>query len=332
MAGNGHNTARHTEPAAPPNTLSHRTIRRFLVTDGDTGNGGAVGGGTLLEWIDEAAHVVAAQWSGRRCVIACVGNVHLDRPIGVGELVELHADLVYTGRSSMHILVTVHSRNPNGADADQTAQCAIVFVAVDHAGNPVEVPRWTPVTMLELQRHRQARIRIRMRQRIQGAMAAESYTAEGTAARTTLRFVATSTDADGTGHVHGGRIMRWIDDTAGACGTNWTGAHIITSYIAGFRFLRPVAKGDAVDVTARIIHTGPRSVHMSVHLTTTDARDRHVVAHGVVVVVAVDERGNARPVPTWQPESDEDHRLDRHARHLIELRQFIEPFTTAPAS
>lgn len=66
MAGNGHNPARHPEPAAPPNTLSHRTIRRFLVIHGDTGNDGAVGGGTLLEWIDEAAHAVAAQWSGRR--------------------------------------------------------------------------------------------------------------------------------------------------------------------------------------------------------------------------------------------------------------------------
>ena len=102
-------------------------------------------------------------------------------------------------------------------------------------------------------------------------MAAESYTAEGTAPRTTLRFVAAPTDADGTGHVHGGRVMRWIDEAAAVCGANWTGAHILTSYIAGIRFHRPVINGDAVDVTARIIHTGPRSVHIGVHVTTTDA-------------------------------------------------------------
>ena len=47
------------------------------------------------------------------------------------------------------------------------------------AATPSRSP-WTPVTMLELQRHRQARLRIRMRKRIEGALAAESYIAEGT--------------------------------------------------------------------------------------------------------------------------------------------------------
>jgi hypothetical protein len=51
----------------------------------------------------------------------------------------------------------------------------------------------------------------------------------------------------------------------------------------------------------------------------------------VAVVVSLSERGDARPVPAWKPASDEDHRLDLHARHLIELRQFIETFTTAAA-
>jgi acyl-CoA hydrolase len=331
VAGNGPTPARHAEPTAPPNVRGHQTIRRFLVTPGDAGNRGVVDGGTLLEWIDEVAHAVAAEWSGRRCVTAWLGNVHLDRPISVGELVELHAGLVYTGRSSMHILVTIHSSDPSGANAVQTAQCAIVFVAVDQTGDPVEVPPWRPVTMLELQRHRQARVRVRMRERIQSAMAAESYTAEGTAPRTTARFVTDPTDANGSGHVHGGRVMRWIDEAAAVCGTNWTGAQIITSYIAGIRFHGPVTIGDAVEVTARIIHTGPRSVHISVHVSTTDAHGGQAVAHGVAVVVALDECGNARPVPKWHPDSDEDRRLDRHARHLIELRQFIEPFTTAAA-
>ena len=333
VSGNWNHPAQRTEPTAPPNAQSHQTIHRVFVTPADAGNVGAVDGGTLLEWIDQAAYAVAAQWSGRSCVTASVGNIHLDRPIGVGELVELHASLVYTGRSSMHILVTVHSSDLTGAKAVQTAQCAIIFVAVDDAGHPVAVPRWTPVTMLELQRHRQARVRIRMRTRIEAAMAAESYTAAGTAPRTAVRFRATTTDANGVGPVHGGRVMRWIDEAAAGRGADWTGAHVLTSYIAGIRFHRPVNMGDVVDVTARIIHTGPRSVHINVHVTTTDAHGgpAHLAAHGLVVVVALDERGNAATVPAWRPESDEDRRLDEHARHLIELRQFIEPFTTVAA-
>ena len=325
--------AEYTEPTRPPKVRSHETIDRFRVKPGDISIGGFVDGGTLLEWIDKTAYAGAVQWCGSHCVAASVGNLHLDRPIGVGELVEVHASLVYTGGSSMHMLVTVCSSDPAGAKAVQTSQCPIIFVAVDDGGNPVEVPRWTPVTMLELQRQRQARVRIRMRQRIEGAMAAESYTAEGTAPRATLRFRAAPTDINRGGDVRAGRVMRWIDETAYVCGADCTGAEVITSYIAGLRFYRPVFVGDVIEVTARIIHTGPRSIHISVQGTTTDTVGGQpcLVAHGLVVVVSLDERGTARPVPTWEPASDEDRRLDHHARQLIELRQFIEPFTTATA-
>lgn len=312
-----------------PKSRSHETVHRFHVRPADVGIVGVVDGGTLLEWIDRAAYVTATQWSGRHCVTASVGNIHLDRAIGVGELVEVRATLAYTGRSSMHILVTVCSSDPTGAKAVQTLQCSIVLIAVDGDGNIVAVPEWTPVTMLELQRHRQARMRVPMRRRIEAAMAAERYTAAGTAPRATRRFVTALTDTDRSGQVTGGRMMRWIDDAANACGAEWMGAQSVTSYIAGIRCHRPVSAGDVVDVTARIIHTGPRSVHLSVYVTRTG--EPALVAQGLVVVVALDERGDARAVPKWQPESDEDRRLARHARHLIELRQFIEPFTTAIA-
>jgi len=294
----------------------------------DVGIDGFVDGGTLLEWIDDAAFTTATHWSGRDCVTASVGNFHLDRPIGVGELVELHASLVYTGRSSMHILITVRSSGPTGAKTVQTSQCPIIFVAVDDTGVPVEVPSWTPVTMLDLQRHRQARVRISMRTRIDGAMDAQSYTVAGTAPRASVRVHVGTTDANRHGSVPAGRVMRWIDDAAYVCGADWTDAQVITSYVAGLRFYRPIAVGEVIDATARLIHTGPRSVHTSIQVTSTHGGHPQLVAQGLVVVVSLDERGAARPVPRWSPATDEDRRLDLHARNLIGLRLFIEPFTT----
>jgi acyl-CoA hydrolase len=140
VAGNMYNSAEYTEQTCPPNARSHETIHRFRVKPAEVGIVGFVDGGTLLEWIDETAYATATQWCGSHCVAASVGNIHLDRPIGVGELVEVHASLVYTGRSSMHILVTVYSCDPARARAVQTSQCPIIFVAVDDTGNPVEVP------------------------------------------------------------------------------------------------------------------------------------------------------------------------------------------------
>jgi 4-hydroxybenzoyl-CoA thioesterase len=331
--GNTYNRAESTEPTCPPEARGHETIHRFRVKPADVGIVGFVDGGTLLEWIDMAGYATAAQWCGCHCVAASVGNVHLDRPIGVGELLDVHTSLVYTGRSSMHILVTVYSSDPTRAKAVQTFQCAIIYVAVDDTGNPVSVPRWTPVTMLELQRQRQARVRIPMRKRIEGEMADESCTAEGTSPSVTLRVLAAPTDVNQAGTIRAGRVMRWLDEAAYACGSDWAAAEVITSYLAGIRFYRPILVGDVIDVTARIIHTGPRSMHTSVHVTTrdTDGGRPCLVAHGLVVVVSLDEHGQARPFPQWEPASDEDHRLDQHARQLIELRQFVEPFTTAAA-
>jgi 4-hydroxybenzoyl-CoA thioesterase len=326
--------AEQTERHRQPNAVCHETIHRFHVESVDVADAGVVDGGTLLEWIDTAAYATAAQWCAGHCVAASIGNLHLNRPIRVGERVELHASLVYTGRSSMHILVTICSSDPARAKAVQTAQCSIIFVAVDAGGHPVEVPRWTPLTMLELQRHRQARVRVRMRGRIEGATEAQRYTDEGTAPRTTLRLRAAAVDANSDGNIRAGRVMRWIDEAAYACGVDWTGAEVITSYIAGIRFHQPVFVGDGIEVSARIIHTGPRSVHASIHVTTTDTLGGRpcLVAHAVGVVVSLGDHGQARPVPKWEPASREDHRLDQHARHLIELRPYIEPFTTAAES
>jgi acyl-CoA hydrolase len=166
--------------------------------------------------------------------------------------------------------------------------------------------------MLDLQRQRQARVRMRMRKRVEGAMPH----AQSADDRTTLRF------ADGT--MSAGRVMRWIDEAACACGAEWAGAEVITSYVAGIRFCHPILVGQTVEVSARVIHTGPRSVHIRV--TAAD-----LVAYGVVVVVALDARGEARPVPRWEATSDPDQRDEMPALQLIELRQFIEPFTTAAA-
>jgi acyl-CoA hydrolase len=319
--------AEHFRSAYSPEAHSHQTVHRFCVKPADGGVLGFVDGGTLLDWIDIAAYATATQWCGGDCVAASVGSLHLDRPISVGEVVVVHASLVYTGRSSMHILVTLHSGDPTRANAVQTLQCPIIFVAVDGTGHPVAVPHWTPVTMLELQRHRQARVRIRMRKHIEGAMSAQSYTAQGTAPRATLRFRAAPSDINRGGNIRAGRVMRWIDESAYVRGADWTGAEVVTSYIAGIRFYRPIFVGDVIDATARIIHTGRRSIHTVVQVTN----DSQLVADGLFVVVSLDERGGARPVPPWQPASDEDRLLDQHARHLIELRQFNEPFTIATA-
>jgi acyl-CoA hydrolase len=326
------NVPRAVDPGAAPAQVRERrghAIHRFLVRAGDAGYVGYVDGGRLLEWIDKAGYDAAARWSGRYCDTAYVGNLHVDHPISIGELVELHAQVVHTGTSSMHILVTVYSSQPSRGEVIQSAQCLTVFVAVDAGGGPVPVPEYRPQAIIELQRNRQARARIDLRRRIEAEFAAANYTTEGSAPDSTLRFLAAPTNANWGGKVHGGRIMRWIDEAGYVCGSQWTAGPVIASYFGGIRFYRPVQIGQVVEVNARLIYTGPFSVHFGVHVTTmnTDAAEHHLAAHAVAVFVGFGAEGK-RSVPRWRPVSAEDVALWRHAERLIELRTGAEPFTS----
>jgi len=124
----------------------YETTFRFLAQPISVNFGGKVHGGALMKWIDETAYGCAAAWSGRYCVTVSVGNIHFHRPILVGDLVELHARVVATGRTSMHIHVTVQAGDPKSGESRQTTDCMVVMVAVNENGHPVPVPALVPQT------------------------------------------------------------------------------------------------------------------------------------------------------------------------------------------
>ena len=125
-------------------------VLRFLAEPTDVNFGGKVHGGAVMKWIDQSGYACAAGWSGRYCVTVSVSGIRFVRPIFIGHLVEVKATLVRTGKTSMHIRVQVASSDPKDLDLKQTTDCSIIFVAIDEAGAPVIVPKWTPRTALDM--------------------------------------------------------------------------------------------------------------------------------------------------------------------------------------
>jgi acyl-CoA hydrolase len=125
------------------------TTFRFLAEPTSVNFGGKVHGGALMKWIDETAYACAAVWSGRYCVTVSVGNIRFRRPIQVGNLVEIVARVVATGRTSMHIHVTVYAGDPKSGQLRLTTDCLMVFVAVDENGTPIPVPTFEPTSEVE---------------------------------------------------------------------------------------------------------------------------------------------------------------------------------------
>jgi len=308
--------------ADPGPTRESRIVLRFLAAPTEVGYGGTVNGGRLLEWIDKAGYACAVGWSGRYCVTVYVGDVRFTRPVQSGELVEVQAQLVHTGRTSMHVLVTVSSANPRGGAMTPATSCLTVFVAVDESGRPAEVPTWAPRTGQERQQQAWTVARIAVRAEIEAAMSQQTYSSAGTAPESVLRFLAAPTDVNWGGKVHGGTVMRWIDEAAYVCAVGWTGEGAIAVYAGGVRFYRPLLIGSVVETRARLLHTGRRSMHLSVHVRSGDPRtgETELTTHCTIIFVALDRTGEAVPVRPWVPRRGEDVALDEHARTLVQLR------------
>ena len=307
---------------------------RFLAAPTDIGYSGNVDGGRVLTWIDKAAYAVATAWCGTRCVTAYVGHVKFGRPVRSGELVEVTAKLIHTGRSSMHILVTVDSSDPRVGEPQRATSCLVIFVAVDEQGHSAEVPVWTPATDADVANQQSAIQRIGLRKDIEAAMAAQQYTAAGTAPKALLRFMAAPDVVNWGGNVHGGNVMQWIDEAAHLLATTYTGnAKNVAVYTGGIRFYQPLHIGEVVEVEARLLHTGNTSMHIAVHVRSADPRTLQfrLTTHCLVLFVALDETGHAVEAPKWVPASDEDIALDRHAVDLMQLRAAVGRFAVGDA-
>jgi acyl-CoA hydrolase len=131
-------------------TRPHRITLRFLAEPIHVNFGGKVHGGAVMKWIDQAAYSCAVGWSGDYCVTQYVGGIHFLRPIHVGELVEMRAQVIRTGTTSLHIAVDVYAGDPMGTTMQRASHCVIVFVALDHQGRPKEVPKWTPSSAVDV--------------------------------------------------------------------------------------------------------------------------------------------------------------------------------------
>jgi 4-hydroxybenzoyl-CoA thioesterase len=303
-------------------TADHEITLRFLAAPTDAGYSGNVSGGRVLEWIDKAGYACAVGWSGTYSVTAYVGNVRFSKPVKVGDLVEATARLVYTGRSSMHILVVVRSGNVEDRVLTEATQCLMVFVALGADSRSTPVPPWQPVTDDDREQQASAERRIALRDDIETAMAGQRYTDEGTAPSVLLRFLAAPTDVNWGGKVHGGIVMRWIDEAAHVLASQWIASPAnVAVYAGGVRFYRPLLIGDLVEVEARLLLTRANQMHISVHVRSSaaTASELALTTHCLIVFAPVEADSTIR-TPLWRPISAEDEALEEHAQDLIRLR------------
>lgn len=308
--------------------MRDRITLRFMAAPTDAAHdGGTVQAGRVLEWIDKAGFACAAGYSGSYCVTAYVGNVHYTAPIRPGSLVEATARITHTGRTSMHVFVTVEAADPRTGEFEVALDCLLVFVAVDEAGKGKAVPPWRPRTSNDELLARGSEERIEARKRIHDLHSAIVFSPDMTTPTETFRFLANPTDVNWGGNAHGGIVMRWIDETATACAAGYSGADPVAVYTGGIHFYRPIHIGHVVEIETRLLHTGPHSMHILARTRTGDPRtgELELATQCMSVYVVRGDDGDAIPLPQLELRSDADRAADAQVREIVAQRAELPP-------
>jgi acyl-CoA hydrolase len=149
--------------------------------------------------------------------------------------------------------------------------------------------------------------------------------------RVTLSRIMTAIEVNLYGTVHGGVLMKFVDDVAGASAARHSGGTAVTAAIDEIVFLEPVRVGDLVHAHAQVNWTGSSSMEVGVKVSAerwdTAVDEPLTVATAYLVFVAVDVAGGPRPVPPVLPGSPDDERRFREAlirrEHRLARRQAI---------
>ena len=139
---------------------------------------GTVHGGVLMKFIDDVAGASAARHSGGTAVTAAIDEIVFAEPVRVGDLVHAHAQVNWTGNTSMEVGVRVVAERWDTAEDEpvRVATAYLVFVGVDVAGTPREVRPVLPATTEDERRFREAEIRRAHRLARRRAIQAQRHT------------------------------------------------------------------------------------------------------------------------------------------------------------
>ncbi|MBH1494540.1 acyl-CoA thioesterase [Stenotrophomonas maltophilia] len=132
--------------------------------------------------------------------------------------------------------------------------------------------------------------------------------------------------ANFSGKVHGGAILRLLDQVAYACASRYAGRYVVTLSVDQVMFRQPIAVGELVTFLASVNHTGTSSMEIGVKVVAEDILKRSV-RHAnscFFTMVAVDEEGRPTPVPPLQPATSDEKRRQAAALIRRQLRQEME--------
>jgi uncharacterized protein (TIGR00369 family) len=118
------------------------------------------------------------------------------------------------------------------------------------------------------------------------------------------------------GNVHGGWIMKLVDEAGALACMRHAQRRVVTVAIDSMVFRHPIRLGDLVLLTAQVTNVGRTSMEVEVQVEAENptSGERVHTNTAYLVYVALDNAGRAAEVPPLLAETDDDKRRQADAR------------------
>ena len=123
-------------------------------------------------------------------------------------------------------------------------------------------------------------------------------------------------DANIAGNVHGGTIMKMVDEVAGVAAVRHSGSRVVTAALDRMTFTQPVYVGQLVTVKAMVNAAWRTSMEVGVRVESENVRTGEVThtSTAYVTMVALSDEGEPQPVAGVEPQTDAERRRQREAQ------------------
>jgi uncharacterized protein (TIGR00369 family) len=117
-------------------------------------------------------------------------------------------------------------------------------------------------------------------------------------------------DTNPWGYVHGGVVMKMVDEAAGSAATRHARCRVATAAIDYMSFLHPVQVGDLLTIKASVNDVGRTSMEVGVRVETENmlTGEKHHTSSAFVVMVALDGEGRPIEIPPIVAETPDQRR------------------------
>lgn len=142
----------------------------------------------------------------------------------------------------------------------------------------------------------------------------------------TMTVLMTPDTANFSGKVHGGAILKLLDQVAYACASRYAGHYVVTLSVDQVMFRQPIQVGELVTFLASVNHTGNSSMEVGIKVVAEDIRAK-VVRHVnscFFTMIAVDDDGRPTKVPALTPQTADERRRFAEAELRRSMRREME--------